>query len=362
MMNSNKTALASLAVLGAVACGGDSSMQLGSRFLASASVGSDGGGFDVDDGSALDGLSLEVPAGALDEEVTLGVTPSVNLPVEQNIDWIGPAADFGPDGQQFAVPVRITMPLSQSLSDGEAVVRVISADGTQELLSGASVQVSAGSVSFEIDHFTRFQPGRQPSGQCTSDADCPQGEECSPNRSCVPSQTGCTVNADCAANEVCAQTATGGACVVGECTADADCAQDEECSPNYTCELAPECRTDADCPQGEECSTAQTCVPVRTGCTTNGDCAMNEVCLRNALGPGMCIVGECTSDAECAAGEECSPNYVCVTVPQCRSNADCAPGEVCRTDGTCGQPPQCQTDQDCIQSQLGRTCTRGICI
>jgi len=310
------TTIATFTIL-AAACGAEDSMQVGSRFLASADVDASGGGFDVDgQGSALDGLRLEVPAGAVDAEVRLGVTPSDSLPVEEDIEWVGPAADFEPDGQRFAVPVRITMPLSESLGEREPVIRVLSADGTEELLEGAQVQVMEGFVSFEIDHFTRFQPGgrQRPSG-CTSDADCPQGD-------------------------VCGQ---GGTCV--------------------TPPPPPECRTDADCARGETCSARQTCEPAPSGCAVDADCDTDEVCVRAGAARGMCVVGDCTEDADCAQGEECSPNYSCVPAPECRADADCPPGEVCSAGGMCGPPgPQCRTDQDCIRQQLGRVCAQGRCV
>lgn len=310
-----KTSLVSLACAAALACGSDDSMQVGSRYLTSATVDASGGGFVVDGGSELEGLRLEVPADAVEAEVRVGVTPTGGLPTENDIDWVGPAADFGPDGQQFSVPVRITLPLTQSIDDREPVVRVVSADGTRELIAGAAVTVSDGFMSFEIDHFTRFQPGLRRSGSntCRSDADCGSGDVCGRQGVCVSAPE-------------------------PECRSDANCDDEEICSESGRCIPEPGCTSDRDCSQGEECGPDRTCVPASTACEADADCAMDEVCVRDGRTTGMCVVGECTVDADCARGEACSEAYTCVSAPECR------------------------TDRDCIAQRLGRTCNRGTCM
>jgi Cys-rich repeat protein len=354
-------ALTTGVALGLHACGEDDTMRVGSRFIKSVTVGADGGGFAVttEDSSRLAGLSLDVPAGALAEPTTLTLLPSADLPPQEEVTWIGPAADLGPDGLRFDVPVTLTLPIDAAdFGDDEPVVRVVSADGATEWLTGSDLTVVDGAVRFAVDHFTTFQTGRRPTqSQCAVDADCARNEVCTQG-ACQPnSPPPCQSNLDCATGEVC--TATGMCAPAPQCTVDTDCSRAEICSQGSCIPDPSLCRTDADCASAEICSQGS-CIPDPNLCRTDADCASTEVCTQ-----GSCVLapGRCRTDADCATGEACTAAGICAPAPQCQVDADCATNESC-AQGMCvaNPPPACQTDADCATGEYcsaNQTCLMG---
>jgi len=179
------------------------------------------------DSQSLAGVALDVRAGALAEDTRITIEPVDDLDAQPDVEWAGPAVRFGPDGLQLDQPASMTLTLDQSLDGFEPLVRGIRADGTAEWIGSISVN-GDGTVSFAVDHFTRFQPGRRaPPPECTSDRDCAQSETCDAG-TCTPRKQ-------------------------PECTDDADCAAGEECTAAGTCAPAPECHDAPDCPRGELC-------------------------------------------------------------------------------------------------------------
>lgn len=88
---------------------------------AAAVVGPEGGMVAVEDaGSPIYGAKIEVPAGALDEDIVL--TMKEKDPAEsalpEKLMHVGPIVDFGPDGTQFLSGVTVTLPYYDNDNDG----------------------------------------------------------------------------------------------------------------------------------------------------------------------------------------------------------------------------------------------------
>ncbi len=168
-------------------------MELGSSYLASADIlASAGGGFVVSESESPEyaGVGIDVPAGALAQDVTLTVAPTADLATVEDVEWVGPAMDFGPDGLTFSMPATITLLVNRSLGDDSPVVRAVSADGSSEWIETDDIQVNQnGTWSFPASHFTIFQPGRRPrrqtAGESFSDLDCQPGFICAAIGRCI---------------------------------------------------------------------------------------------------------------------------------------------------------------------------------
>ncbi|MCP4601121.1 MAG: hypothetical protein GY847_11455 [Proteobacteria bacterium] len=101
-----------------------------------------------------DGVSIDIPAGALDAEVEITITP---ITVPEDVDAVGPAYELGPDGTTFATPVEVTLPYDPELVQGdESLVRIWLGDpetDTWEILDG-SIDTENQTVTGEATHFT----------------------------------------------------------------------------------------------------------------------------------------------------------------------------------------------------------------
>ncbi|MGA1867729.1 MAG: right-handed parallel beta-helix repeat-containing protein [bacterium] len=63
------------------------------------------------EGCPIEGVSVEIPAGALTHDVTITIGEAINTPpLPNNTKSIGRIIDFGPTGTNFAVPVAIKIP------------------------------------------------------------------------------------------------------------------------------------------------------------------------------------------------------------------------------------------------------------
>lgn len=99
------------------------------------------------------GARLRVPAGALSADTPLNITASQIFSVSRG--WTsadGLAYHFGPDGQTFAVPVTLTLPLASDV-DGATVVRWTD-DGWQAL--DAQPSPDGGGLSIPTTHLSTY--------------------------------------------------------------------------------------------------------------------------------------------------------------------------------------------------------------
>ena len=190
-------------LLATAACGDDpNTLDLGSRFLKSELVSAaSGGGFEVSDSDAAEfaGIGIEVPPSALAEDTTITVVPTADLALPDEVEWVGPAMEFGPAGLEFSTPAIVTLRVDAPLGEDDPVVRVVSADGTTEWVEPADISINADDTwSFPVDHFTSFQPGRRlrnqnpPATSCS----CMPGSVCISGSICVeflPPQSGATI-------------------------------------------------------------------------------------------------------------------------------------------------------------------------
>lgn len=313
------------------ACGDEGGLRLASKYVRSETIGAAGGGFSVTDRDAPDlaGVGIEVPPGALADEVMVTVEPADDLALDDEVEWVGPAVRFGPEGLAFSIPAELRLRVDDSLDGFEPTVRVVNGDGAARWVEAGEITMNGdGTLSFPVEHFTRFQPGRRATSTstrsgCTTDADCPRGETCNQAGVCESNPPGCTSDADCGLDEEC----VAGVCAPApECRVDADCATGEVCR-NGLCQTSTSttsCRTDRDCPAGEVC-TAGICAPAPR-CTDDADCPRGELCIQGACTANP--TGQCQGDRDCPADETCA-NGRCQAVPTCRTSTDCPPAQRC---------------------------------
>ena len=141
----------------AVSCGGGGD---GGKVV----IGVEGGVVTSDDGK----LALDIPAGALDEEVEITMTavPVDDLPEElREVSGPGPAYLLEPDGLEFDEPVAVKLELNRSELDDvpeDGVVAYLlltqNADGEIESLAEPAIEATLGEETFavrgELSHFS----------------------------------------------------------------------------------------------------------------------------------------------------------------------------------------------------------------
>lgn len=163
----------------------------------------------------------------------------------------------------------------------------------------------------------------------------------------------CLTNQDCPSPEIC----VGGACLVTSdgCTSDFQCAANEVCDLNSGACLpfAPlSCESDAACGVGERCNTVEgICVTGNRACASDATCdPIGQVC---DLTRGRCA--DCVSSADCPSPAQCTEGR-CVdsTTPTCRNDTECGAPELICQDGQCGpgcgragSPLRCGDEQIC---------------
>jgi hypothetical protein len=98
------------------ACGsGNHSSDDSSGQSLRASIGPEGGELVGAQGSALSGVRLEIPAGALGEKTEIEITPATGLaPLPPTAVGCGPIFDIQPAGLALATPATLTLPFDES--------------------------------------------------------------------------------------------------------------------------------------------------------------------------------------------------------------------------------------------------------
>jgi len=128
-------------------------------------VGPEGGTVEL-----ADGTRVEIPEGALNERVMITIKKVWDAPpVNGNIELIGTAHLFGPEGLVFRKPVTVVLPYTHldldKNQDGipdlpEDSLVPFYYDGTRWLRVGdANIETEANRVMFTVNHFTLFDLG-----------------------------------------------------------------------------------------------------------------------------------------------------------------------------------------------------------
>ena len=242
-------------------------------------------------------LAIEVPPGAVLVSITIAVDP---LPDSEGVPLSGlelrsPHA-FGPDSQQFLLPILVTLPLPPGVADGATLPILTRDDGgfwvTAKMLDGTPVTAVATldppSLVFFIDHFSDYGAGVdcQTCESCATGQDCDDANPCTTD-SCTPA--GCThVPVDCSQG-------SGDVCVTWTCL------------PSAGCTVTP-----VDCDDGKAC-TADQCVPVQ-GCQSQPSPAACE-------DGDACTIGTCAPDGSCSqlpgTGQSCDDGHPCTPTSKC---------------------------------------------
>jgi hypothetical protein len=216
---------------------------------------------DVSGGTlTANGITVEIPAGALSKSVTVTGTSSAT----SASNAIGPAFVLGPEGQTFAMPVRVTVPfvMAQLTAKGltTADVEVETApQGTTQFTSLGGSLVDATHVATTTMHFSIFV--------ATAGGDV-DGGTCAPlNSSCA--STPCC-NGNCDANHLCTTPVCAGAgsacssnsaCCSGSCNGGvcgtAGCVTGETLCGGACVSTSSDSQNCGGC--GKVCATTQTC-------------------------------------------------------------------------------------------------------
>ncbi|MEQ9500380.1 MAG: DUF4215 domain-containing protein [Deltaproteobacteria bacterium] len=289
MSQHSKLTIVSIALLFA-ACGEADTQPVGSAYLAKQLVRAGNGGtlqVSADAPATFAGARLEVPANALAEDTVLTMAPGGSDVLVDDATSAGPAIAFGPAGTTFTTPARVVLPYVGGVTPELIRVYVLEDDGTRSMIlpDAITVDEEAGTLTFEVEHFTQFQGGS--AGNPCAGVMCPQGQTCQQGQ-CAPASCGvgcaCSTSADCDRALVC----TAGACAAPPCTAvGCACASNADCATGLVCSAAGQCATPPPPPpvcgngvveSGEQCD---------DGNTTNGD-GCDDMC-QTEMPPGCTV-------------------------------------------------------------------------
>jgi len=144
-----------LSILLLTGCGGDGDPT---HPPAGTSIGPDGGTVSADAGR----VTLAFPAGAVDDEIDVGVEPASSPPADAGM-ILARAYDLSPDGAQFQQPVTLTI----RYEDDQVPVGVVEEDlrlckavgAAWQTVPGSVVDTGANTVSAELTGFSMYGPG-----------------------------------------------------------------------------------------------------------------------------------------------------------------------------------------------------------
>ena len=165
MLTSHPRAAALLVALAHPGCGGGEKVDEAGSQVAAAVVGAEGGTIRLDNG-----VSVTVPAGALTEDVELGIeyvedVDALDLAtLPEGVESGDGALVLTPHGTVFAEPVTVTMPTT--LDDEDlGLWRLPDEDGTEWEPDGA-VTIEDGLLSFNVLEFSVYSPSAVARGAC----------------------------------------------------------------------------------------------------------------------------------------------------------------------------------------------------
>lgn len=296
-----------------------------------AQVGSAGGML-----QPVQGLTLEIPQGALPSEVTLTVTAATLNGMETGLAPVTWLYQLEPGGLQFMKPVtiRIAVPLEAlPWATRSAILTRPTPEGPWRALATA-LSLSEGELVAQTYHFSAFGGFVQtdPSLACQSDQACDGygilacGGTFAQESSCCQSETG-----------FCVTLAFG--CTPGKGCQGGDCV--ELCTPGLACHLPglPTCLA--------ESVLRGSCQALPAPYDAMGACVSAlDACPFGCLQPGLCA--ECLADDDCGTPQAtCDGNALVVAACDagiCHHELQetCGEGEVCYA-GAC----RCQTGLAC---------------
>jgi hypothetical protein len=163
-----RTLLASLLLGGLLAAGCDAEGGAGATAndSARATIGPAGGDVVGAQGSALEGVRLSIPAGALSAPTEIAISPgTASMPLPVTAVRCGPMFDIQPAGLALALPATLTLPFDETtVTDNlrfDDQVKVWLAQGTQW---GQALQTDsqAGSVSVQVSALGAAAAGVNP--------------------------------------------------------------------------------------------------------------------------------------------------------------------------------------------------------
>lgn len=196
-----------------------------------------------------------------------------------------------------------------------------------------------------------------PSGACTSDAQCADAHEC-------------TIDT-CVVGGVCRHEPEDSRCVTGSCSATSGCIDGMECMSEAECNDSVDCTLDScavggvcrNMPLNERCAMGETCDPAMmgcvgpTGCMSDMECDDSQPCTEDTCGVGgVCANTPIDSRCDTAMGERCSMTRGCYVPMPCTTPADCNDGVFCNGDEICmpefgcdsaPMPRMCNDSDDC---------------
>jgi hypothetical protein len=196
-----------------------------------------------------------------------------------------------------------------------------------------------------------------PSGSCTSDAQCADAHEC-------------TIDT-CVVGGVCRHEPEDSRCIGGSCSVTSGCIDGMECMTEAECNDSIDCTLDScavggvcrNMPLNERCGMGETCDPAMMGCvgpmgcTTDAECADSQDCTEDTCGVGgVCSITPIDSRCDTAMGERCSMTRGCYVPMPCTTPADCDDGNFCNGDEICmpefgcdsaPMPRMCNDSDDC---------------
>lgn len=128
-------------------------------FGGQAAIGAAGGTLQTTDAAGVV-IRLDVPSGALTEDVLIRMTPLAASPLAGSSGALRPGVQFDPDGLQFAIPAKLTFDFSattQQVTDKDFIF-LITSPSTMVPLYG-SVDLAAKTLTASMYHFSDTQPG-----------------------------------------------------------------------------------------------------------------------------------------------------------------------------------------------------------
>ncbi len=123
-----------------------------------------------------EGVSIEIPPGALvsDTSITVTITPSATPP--DNANWASAPYTFGPAGTHFVIPITITLPFT--LPEGAKATHVgiaTAADGSNDYVALETRLVDDTHVQAVTTHFSKYGAYL---AKCKFTSDCALGLVC----------------------------------------------------------------------------------------------------------------------------------------------------------------------------------------